>query len=345
LDFPILCPMLFSFSLLACVSEGLRHTLNHDGRPVRPPLQTPKFGDPPATPAMPLDAHYLEVFKAVLSECSMSQAAARLRTSASNVKRIVDNLERELGVPLFNREARGRFQPTSHAARLDREIIGFMGEMEALQECVSQLCQTGRVLKIGARRWLCQTAYFVRMYNLLRQDSRVKIAFERVAAGEERMALESGACDIYVGFELPQNKRLATVELPTLPRSFGSLREWPPEVSGWRDISWGLLTFPSHGDHRHILHLLEQEGAGLGRALELTSYRKWLSRPDEGDLDGVIAPEPATGGGDARLQWETISSLPGLPIMATFLANHPYGFLEQALGRVASAMTSHALPI
>lgn len=296
---------------------------------------------------MPLDAHYLEVFKAVLSECSMSQAAARLRTSASNVKRIVGNLEHELGVSLFDREARGRFQPTSHAARLDHEITGFMREMEALEECVFELRQTERVLKVGARRWLCQTAYFVRLFNLLRQDKRTRVAFERVDAGHERLALESGVCDIYVGFELPRNKRLATVELPPLPRAFGSLREYPcgPNLSSLREISWGVLTFHPQVEDQGIAIALEQAGAGTGRTVDLSSYRKWLTRPDSGDLDGVIAPEPAAGAGDSRLQWQSVSTLPGLPITATFLGNHPYGFLEHALGRVASEMTGHALSI
>jgi DNA-binding transcriptional LysR family regulator len=294
---------------------------------------------------MPLDAHYLEVFKAVLSECSMSQAAARLRTSASNVKRIVGNLEHELGVPLFDREARGRFQPTTHAARLDHEITGFMREMEALQECVFQLRQTERILKVGARRWLCQTAYFVRLFNLLRQDRRVKVAFERVDAGQERVALESGACDLYVGFEVPRNKRLATVGMSPLPLCYGTLLECPADLSRLRNVSWGALTLQSHGQDRNILHVLDQAGAGFGRALDLSSFRKWLSRPDEGDLEGVIAPEPATGAGDSRLKWQTLPTLPGLPITATFLANHPYGFLEHAVERVASEMTAHALPI
>src|SRR5690554_2105505 len=56
---------------------------------------------------MPLDWNKLRVFHAAAEAGSFTHAAERLHLSQSAISRQVSALEREVGVPLFQRHARG----------------------------------------------------------------------------------------------------------------------------------------------------------------------------------------------------------------------------------------------
>ncbi|WP_338288987.1 LysR family transcriptional regulator [Luteolibacter sp. LG18] len=286
----------------------------------------------------------MQVFKAVLAECSMSQAAMRLRTSASNVKRIVTALEGELGVPLFDRESRGKFQPTTHADRLNQEMTGFMEEMESLQQYVSQIRETGRTLKIGAQRWFFETAYFVRLFNLMRQDNRFRATFLEVATGQERTMVESGACDVYVGLVTPASKRVTTVHLAPLPMSVGCVAPGfvPRELSDLSEISpWGLHAPDLRAASREWLQCIEIAGGGIGRQLTSSQFREWSTCPSSSNLQAVVAPAPAEGTTEPSIRWQPLPLLTPIPVRASFLSQHPYGCLEHALHKASASLKQH----
>ncbi|MGC4012957.1 MAG: LysR family transcriptional regulator [Luteolibacter sp.] len=297
---------------------------------------------------MPLDAHYLQVFKAVLTECSMSQAAMRLRTSASNVKRIVTALEGELGVPLFDRECRGKFQPTSHADRLNQEMAGFLEEMESLQQYVSEIRETGRLLRIGAQRWFFETAYFVRLYNLLRQDARFRVTFMEVTTGQERTMVESGACDVYVGLVSPGSKRVATVHLTPLAMSLGCVAPGfvAKDLADLSEVDpWGLHAPDLRAASRDWLQAIEMAGGGIGRQITATQFREWSAEPSSANLRAVIAPTPAAGTSSPDIHWQSLNLLAPIPVRASFLVQHPYGCLEHALHKASTILKAHEHPV
>jgi len=294
---------------------------------------------------MPLDAHYLQVFKAVLTECSMSRAALRLRTSASNVKRIVQALEGELGVSLFDRESRGNFLPTSHAGRLDKEMTRFMQEMDALQEVVSGMRETGRMLTLGVQPWLRNTAYFERLIQLLQQDTRFRTVLREIEPGSERSVMESGACDVFVGLSTPGSKRLAIAHLPPLQMSLGMVAAGPvPDRLGalHESCPWGLHAPDLRGVSRDWLQQIEREGGGIGRAISTVQFRDWLADPGRGTFRAVVSAAPADPDAREDIHWHPFNVLPTVPVRATFLSQHPYGCLENALQRACNAWpTAH----
>src|SRR3954447_5960465 len=67
----------------------------------------------------------LQIFLAVTQHGSMAQAAADLGVSQPAVSGVIAELERTLGVPLFDRSTRG-VKPTKYArAMMDRSVAAF----------------------------------------------------------------------------------------------------------------------------------------------------------------------------------------------------------------------------
>src|SRR5215831_7032786 len=67
----------------------------------------------------------LHIFLAVTQRGSMAQAAAELGVSQPAVSGVIAELERTLGVPLFDRSTRG-VKPTKYArAMIDRSVAAF----------------------------------------------------------------------------------------------------------------------------------------------------------------------------------------------------------------------------
>lgn len=274
----------------------------------------------------------------------MSQAAMRLRTSASNVKRIVTALEGELGVPLFDRESRGNFQPTSHADRLDQEMAGFMAEMDSLQQIVTSIREDGRLLKVGAQRWFFETSYFLKLFNLLRQDGRLRATFVEVESGEERTSVESGNCDVFVGLSVPGSKRLATTHLPPLQMSLGTTDPLVT-VENFSELAkvtpWGLHAPELRASVREWLQNIELAGGGIGRSITTAQLRDWIADPETSTLKAVISAAPAPTDTANPITWAPLPAFPAIPVRATFLIQHPYGCIENALQKAGSLMKDH----
>lgn len=70
---------------------------------------------------MPLTHRHIDVFHAVMTSGSVTRAAAQLHTSQPTVSRDLAQLERVLGLTLFDR-AKGRLRPTARALALLDEV-------------------------------------------------------------------------------------------------------------------------------------------------------------------------------------------------------------------------------
>lgn len=69
-----------------------------------------------------MNMNELKSFQVVYQERSMNQAAKKLYITSQGLGRIIQNLEKELGVQLFERSARG-VEPTEAAELLHRMRI------------------------------------------------------------------------------------------------------------------------------------------------------------------------------------------------------------------------------
>lgn len=290
---------------------------------------------------MPLDAHYLDIFRTILDERSLSRAANRLHTSASNVKRIVSVLEQELGVPLFERTSRGHYDPTSHAERLEQEMAGFLDEMHQLEDFVNGIRDVGRVLRVGAHRWFFETRYFVRLFNGLRSDTRFRSTYVDVEPGSERAMLESGACDLFVGPEVFSSKRLTAVLLPDLGFSRALPLSQDGATAAVRKSGWGLHLPVSQTLADSVIEGMAAICGPGGRTLPTTRFLRWMESPDWENGQAVIAPEPAAA--SHAVEWRPLEET-GIPVKVVFLSLHPYGCLEQVLQRALRSMKERHEP-
>lgn len=294
---------------------------------------------------MPLDAHYLQVFQTLLSERSISQAASRLNTSPSNVRRILNTLEVEVGIPLFDGSERGRVAPTQHADLLQRAMQPFLGEMELFRSLASEVREKEKVLTVGVSSWFNSTGYFQEWLASLNRNSRVGVKLVEVAQGKERCLLESGCCDLVVGPAVIPGKRLATAALSTLHASIGlTNRLSPPDsLQALREIGpWGIHLPDLSSKAREWLRIIELAGGGEGRLVTHSEFLEWSAEPRRSRLKGVIALRPAGINGGDQVEWHPFRLLGEVRITATALSQRPDDCLGQAIQAAAVNLMEHA---
>lgn len=92
----------------------------------------------------------IETFRAVMLTRSMTQAATELHTSQPNVSRVIAQLEKETGFPLFERIG-GRLTPTGEAEALFRDVERAFVGLDSLRDSARSIRQQGTgTLRIGA---------------------------------------------------------------------------------------------------------------------------------------------------------------------------------------------------
>lgn len=85
----------------------------------------------------------LEVFRAVLSEGSVSAAGRRLNLSQPSVSRIISELEAAVGFTLFRRKSRG-MAPTAEAVFFQREVENSYTALKSLEDAAREIAQGQR---------------------------------------------------------------------------------------------------------------------------------------------------------------------------------------------------------
>lgn len=272
-----------------------------------------------------------------MSEHSLAHAALDMQTSHSNVKRIVEVLEKELGVPLFQKVGRGVYEPTDNALMLSQEMSRFLGEVDRFEERIKACGQSGKSLRVGAEAWFFETDYFVRFFRQLRKNQAYKAAFVEVSAGEEKHALESGHCDILVGGHVPSGRRLQVCELPPT-RWWVARREGDAGEGLILGESWGLH-FPTSRDRgRDFIRRLERAHGGSGRLISTSDFRSWAETSSSQKYNAVVAVAPAANLNHAPVEWHPLPMECDFPVSAVFLSQHPYGCLKQVIHGAAYEM-------
>lgn len=90
-----------------------------------------------------LDLNELEVFRAVVSERSISAAGRRLNLSQPSISRIVKSLERRLGFRLFVRRSRG-VTPTAEAKIFLTQLERSYAALSSLEDYAREIAQMTR---------------------------------------------------------------------------------------------------------------------------------------------------------------------------------------------------------
>lgn len=85
----------------------------------------------------------LEIFRAVMQTGSVSAAGRRMNLSQPSVSRIIGDLERQFGVPLFQRQSKG-VSPTPEAEAFLEEVERNYLVLTNLEEAAAQIARKER---------------------------------------------------------------------------------------------------------------------------------------------------------------------------------------------------------
>ncbi|VVE06494.1 LysR family transcriptional regulator [Pandoraea communis] len=89
-----------------------------------------------------LNFREVQAFRAVMLSGSMTQAAKDLHTSQSNISRVIGQLERRIGIRLFERQA-GKLMPTLEGQVFFRDVEHTFASLRGLEEKAEQIRKRG----------------------------------------------------------------------------------------------------------------------------------------------------------------------------------------------------------
>ena len=291
---------------------------------------------------MQLEPQHLRAFNILITEGSVARASLELRTSASNVRRIWQNLEEQLGEKLFISNERGETVPTSAAKLLGREMNPLLEEVRRFEISVKQIHRHGRTLRLGADRNVFNTGHFGRLFNTLRQDDRFRISFVEVAAEEGRSALEAGACDLFFSVDGTAGRRFESRDLP--PLTLDVAYECPPlkepavRPSELADLRWSLATFAKTSLALDTLKKIESSGGGSGKLCSQHQFLSWAEDNPGDETEAMVCIRPASFSRLPRVSFLPLDLNVGYPLCVSFLKQHPYEFLPSIVEQMNRAL-------
>lgn len=316
---------------------GRSRTVNPDPQP----MTTATAADAPSLPWRQLRA-----VEAVLRCGGAAQAAAELHVSASAVSRAVQQAEARLGIPLFERGARG-MSGTPAAALLVRRVVRAQQQLQqaagpqlaarisetllqvllAVADCHSESAaarqlglsqsavhQNLRQLEHAAR---CSLFQHSRQGTRLTEAGealllRAKLALAELRAAEDELALLCG-------------RAVGRVAVGALPMAADVLV--PQALSSLLGAHPGIQVTVADGTYEALLHQLRQGDLDL----VIGPLRGGLAPPDVAEtpllqdrlMPVVRSGHPALAAGVGRLGdlrcWPWIGPLPGTPARAAFV--------------------------
>ncbi len=291
---------------------------------------------------MHLEPLHLRTFNTLVSEGSVTRASLELRTSASNVRRIWQNLEEQLGEKLFIPNEQGETIPTPAARILDREMNGLLEEVRRFEASVKRIHRTGRTLRLGANRTVFNTSHFGRLFNTLRHDERFRISFVEIKGDEGRAALETGGCDLVFGVDGTPGRRFESRDLPPLTLDVAYERSPQAEEkihpSQLADLQWSLATFAKTSLALDTLRKIENSGGGSGRLCSQHQFLSWAEDTPDESTEAVVCIRPASFSRLPRVSFLPLDLNTGYPLCVSYLRQHPYEFLPSIVEQMNRAL-------
>ncbi|WP_193212752.1 LysR family transcriptional regulator [Luteolibacter marinus] len=295
---------------------------------------------------MEIDFQQIRFFTALMAEGSACRASLELRTSRSNVRRVWQLMEEELGEKLFEVRDRGELKPTTTALHFEREMSSLLDEIRGFEAAVRKIHQTGRVLRLGADRSIFNTRHFGHLFNSVRDNPQFRVSFVEVKVDEGRAALESGSCDLVFSVDGVAGRRLETRELPPISLAVACLKE-PPETEAIQpcqlsERSWSLATFAGPKRSLETLRQIQDHGAGEGRLCSQNQFIDWAEDSRSPGTDAVVCVRPVSFRRLPQVNFVRLDSEVGFPLNVSYLKQHPYEFLPSTVDQMHRALNPPA---
>ncbi len=217
------------------------------------------------------------------AEGSIRKASEKLNIAASAVSRRITGMEEDLGVPLFERHARGlRLTDAGkifmdHARRVMRDEVWAIGEIEALRD-----------LRRGAIRISCVEGTINGLITPaiaeFRPNSRtVKFSVVRAGSTAVMRAVAADEADLGLAFDPPAHRDVAVVTQTPAPLYAVAAPEFtlPGGLLGLDEIAHLPIAIPPDSIYG-IRDVIDRAGVALEPALECDSVFGLVGFAQEG---------------------------------------------------------------
>lgn len=274
-----------------------------------------------------LRLRHLQVLLSLASTGNLSQSAADLNTTQPALSKWLKELEQDVGLPLFERHARG-LRPTSygealieHARRIGARLDNARDDMEALRDGSSGL------VRIGTSGVAAADTVPLAVAQLLRNLPRAQVRLEESTMNQLLPQLARGELDIVVGRSAQGalDPQICTQALYDEPIDLVSRPGHPlteKRALSWDDVcAWSWIIWPQGTPVRNAMesaliaagrtlpaHFVESNSAVLNLTLlnhtdllGVASHRAALRFQRLGALR--ILPFELAGSGSVSMYW------------------------------------------
>jgi Transcriptional regulator len=143
-----------------------------------------------------MELRHLRYFTAVAKHLSFSKAAEELHISQPPLSRQIQELEREIGTPLFDRKAK-RTALTEAGKYLQGEAERILESVELAARKAREIGEgEGSVLRVGAVGFLMYSAFPPLLEFVRERESGLKLEITSMPTDAQEKAIHSGALDI-----------------------------------------------------------------------------------------------------------------------------------------------------
>lgn len=273
----------------------------------------------------------LEVLRAVYREKSFAHAALDLHSTRGNVKRLCAELEQVLGGVLFEQDELNGLKPTPFADAMVAQMIPLVRSVRKLEDSVTMMHQTGRVLRLAATPALFDSGWFTGFLRRFRSHCPFRVCCLMLEDRRFRTALLNAECDLFLGCGMTPSDKLETIDLGAVPWRFvtadGPLNPGLPDEL--RDHRWKIVETDEPETTTELLAAFARAGAGAGEPISRETGESWSESPSlipSGHL--LVIADTDTEGHGSHI-W------PSHRYAAFIRRNHPYSELKTLLESAA----------
>ncbi|KZY43684.1 LysR family transcriptional regulator, partial [Roseovarius sp. HI0049] len=145
-----------------------------------------------------MNLRQIEVFRAVVTSGTTSRAAEVLRISQPSVSKTIQDLERSIGFPLFDR-VKGRLRPTAEGQLFFREVEHAFAGLAHLRGAAARIRDFGSgELRVGSLSALSTNVMPHALSALVSKNPGIAITFQAQMSSVVRDHVASGQFDVGV---------------------------------------------------------------------------------------------------------------------------------------------------
>ncbi|MDR8104988.1 LysR family transcriptional regulator [Burkholderia cenocepacia] len=291
-----------------------------------------------------LRLRHLQLLLSLSNTGNLSQSAASLNTTQPALSKWLKELENDVGLPLFERHARG-LRPTSHGEALIEHARRIGAHLDAARDDMQALREGGSgLVSIGTSGVAAADTVPLAVSRLLERMPRAHVRLVESTMNQLMPQLARGELDIVVGRSGQQydDSLLQCETLYTEPINFVARPHHPLSTHGvlqWDDVlAYSWIIWPQ-GTPVH--NALETALAAAGRALpnhcvESNSSVLNLTLLNNTDLLGIASHRPA-------MRFEQMNALRILPMELQGFGSVSIYWHAENENRAAVAMALDAL--